>query len=320
MTQPTTLISQAMLDIGALASGETLAGPDANDGFSLLQQMLDSWGNMPQIMFYKNELIHELTGGTFQYTLGTSGGSIVSTFTGSISGSVLTITAVTSGAVSTGMIISGAGITANSTIISYGTGFGGNSTGALGTYNLSQSTTSFASGTITAYAVRPLRINSAFVRVVNSATGVLDYPMAVINLEKYELIGIKTLPGPWPRAVYYQPSEPLGVLNYWPNPSSGEVHLFCDPVMTAMASITDTIVFPQGYELAIRRNLAMELLPMYPGLRPAEYIAMIAKGAKESLAAIKKTNMQPPQPSNFDTSLLPGKTNDAGWILSSGYY
>ncbi len=316
MSQPYDLIAGALLDIGAREAGEVAGPDDTSEAFTLMKQMLDSWWNEPQMLFCKNEIIHELVNSTYVYTIG-NGGDIVATFIGSITGNVLTVTSLATGALSVGMLVTGAGIATGTTITSLDTGRGGNTTAALGTYRVNVSQTS---GVIVgiAYAVRPLKINSAFVRVSNSVSGTLDYPVAVLNVEKYELIGIKTLPGPWPRAVYYQPSEPLGVLTYWPNPSDGEMHLFCDPVPTQYASINDQMMLPQGFDLAIRSNLAALLLPSY-GKKDASQIQMIMETARKSRAVIKRTNMQPLQTANFDAILVPGRVNNSGFILDGGF-
>jgi hypothetical protein len=77
------------------------------------------------------------SGSTFQLST-TKGGAaqtystLDSVFTGSISGSVLTVSAVTSGTLSVGMVISGNGIAEGTRIESLGTG-----TGGTGTYNVS---------------------------------------------------------------------------------------------------------------------------------------------------------------------------------------
>lgn len=63
-------------------------------------------------------------------------------FTGSISGTVLTVTAVSAGTIAVGELIAGTGVTANTKITSFGTGSGG-----VGTYNLDTSQTA-ASTTI----------------------------------------------------------------------------------------------------------------------------------------------------------------------------
>lgn len=70
--------------------------------------------------------------------------STFGTFTGSISGTVLTVTAVLSGYLIPGNIITGTGVSSNTCVLSYGTGSGG-----LGTYNINNSQT-VSSTTITA--------------------------------------------------------------------------------------------------------------------------------------------------------------------------
>lgn len=160
---------------------------------------------------------------------------------------------------------------------------------------------------------RPLNINSAFVRVAG-----LDYPVAVINVEEYELIGMKQLNGAWPRCVYYNSGSPLGILNFWPNPASGEIHLFVDQIFTRFATINDTIQFPPGYELAMRSNLSMLLAPGY-GRASAAQIGLVAATAKSSKANIKGTNMQPVQTAQFDSALSTGKGSDASFFMHGGF-
>lgn len=316
--QPLDIVTKALTAIGAHAAGEPVDPQDANDAFDTLNDLLDQWSNDHMLIFCIQEVIHELTGGQYIYTIG-QGGMVGAVFTGSISGTTLTVTALTSGALSVGMTLSGVGVTTGTAITSLNTAVGGNGTGALGTYMVNQSQT-VGPITFTAYAVRPLRINSAIVRTVNSITGTLDYPVATLNLEQYELIGIKTLPGPWPRAVYYQPSEPLGILNYWPNPSQGEMHLYCDTVLNRFATLNDTIVLPQGYALALRYCLAELLMPEFPGTAAAAEIrALIPQYAERGRRYIRRTNMQPVQKVQFDPMLRQGKVNDAGWILHGGF-
>ncbi len=57
-------------------------------------------------------------------------------FTGSISGTTLTVTAVTSGVIAVGQVLSGSGVTADTVITAYGTG-----TGGAGTYTVNNSQT-----------------------------------------------------------------------------------------------------------------------------------------------------------------------------------
>ena len=122
------------------------------------------------MVFYKTEIIFQTVQNTVQYTLGPSG-SVGASFTGSISGTTLTVPVdgVISGAITMGMTISGTGVTAGTTIVGFGTGAGGN-VNEGGTYTVSKSQT-VASTTISAYYERPLTIESAFVRVATQQGG-----------------------------------------------------------------------------------------------------------------------------------------------------
>lgn len=311
MTQVIDLVSSALRTIGALESGETAEASAANDAFNLLNDMLASWSNERLLVHYVTEVIFPLVGSTYQYTIG-PGGTVGAVFNGTISGFVLTVNSITSGAIAIGQTISGTGVTAGTKITAMDTGAGGASPGVLGTYTISNTHT-LGPIAMAAYYERPLRINGGFTRVSN-----IDYAMRVLNYEDYKLIGLKSLNGPWPRAVYYQPSEQLGNLTFWPNPSSGEVHLYCDTILGNFNTLADVIKLPQGVNLAIRYSLAELLMPEY-GKNSETQAKMIMRFAAQGRANLKRTNMQPMQVAHFDPSLMGGKAQDAGWVLTGGF-
>ena len=321
MTQPIDIISRALKDIGALEAGETPTSEAAQDAFDMLNDMCDQWSNEQMMVYYKSEIIFPIVSGQTQYTIG-PGGEIGASFTGSISGFTLTVTGITSGALAIGQTLTGTGIAAGTTIVAMNTGAGGNINEA-GTYTVNIFQT-VASTTISAYYQRPLTINSCFVRVNTNSNGTpivnggLDYPMAVLNYEDYALIGLKTLNGPWPKALYYQPAETLGNIFLWPNPAQGEVHMFCDTLFSRYSSLSDNIVLPQGYLMALRWCLAERLMPMY-GKASQTQIQMIMKFAGQAKATIKRTNMKPPPVARYADALLVGRSKDAGWILHGGF-
>ena len=161
-----------------------------------------------------------------------------------------------------------------------------------------------------------INTNSNGQPVVN---GGLDYPVAVIALQDYEMIGLKTLNGPWPKALYYNPGEVMGNLYVWPNPAQGEMHMFAETIFGNFNNLYETIYVPQGYDMALRWCLAERLMPMY-GKNNPQQIAMITGFAAESKATLKRTNMAPMQTSRFDDAMLVGRQKDAGWILSGGFF
>jgi len=321
MKTPYDIISRSLKDIGALEAGETPTSEATQDAFDMLQDLVDQWSNEDMMVFYKTEIIFPITSGQTQYTIGPTG-NINASFTGSISGTTLTVTGINSGGINLGQYLSGSGITAGTKIVQFLTG-AGNNINEAGTYQVNISQT-VASTTITGYYERPLALDSAFVRINTYSNGQpitnggLDYPVAVLNLEDYEMIGLKTLNGPWPKAVYYQPSEILGNIYVWPNPSQGEMHLFANTLFQRFVTLYDSLALPQGYTMALRWCLAERLMPMY-GKASQVQIQMINAYAAQAKATVKRTNMKPPMVARYPDSLLVSRAKDAGWILSGGF-
>ena len=321
MTKPIDIISRALKDIGALEAGETPTADATQDAFDMLNDLVDQWSNEDMMVSYKSEIVFPVVQGQTQYTIGPTG-SINSSFVGSISGTTLTVTGINSGAINLGQFLSGSGVTSGTKIVAFLTG-AGNNINEAGTYQLNISQT-VASTTITGYYERPLAIDSSFVRVNTTSNGQpitgggLDYPISVLNLEQYEMIGLKTLNGPWPKAVYYQPSEILGNIYVWPNPAQGEMHMFVNTLFQRYSTLTDNILLPQGYTMALRWCLAERLMPMYGKVSQVQ-IQMINGFASQAKATVKRTNMKPPQVARYADALLTGKAKDAGWILTGGF-
>ena len=325
MTQPIDIISRALKDIGALEAGETPTPEAAQDAFDVLNDLIDQLSNENMMVFNVTEIIFPVIQGQVQYTIGPTPSTqnfIGASFTGSITGNILTVTGINSGAIAQGQTLSGTGITPGTKITQFLTGAGGN-VNEVGTYQVNISQT-VASTTITAYYQKPLSINSAFVRINTNSNGQpiqnggLDYPVSILSLQEYELIGLKTLNGPWPKAVYFNPGEESGNLFVWPNPSQGEMHLFANTLFSRYSNINDDIVLPQGYNMVLRWCLAERLMPMYGKNSPTQ-IAMIQQFAAQAKATVKRTNMAPAQVAQYSDALLVGRQKDAGWILSGGF-
>ena len=325
MTKPIDMISRALKDIGALEAGETPTPEAAQDAFDMFNDLIDQWSNENFMVFNVTEIIFPVISGQTQYTIGPNPSTpnfIGSSFTGSISGNVLTVTGINSGAVAQGQTLSGTGIASGTKIVSFGTGAGGN-VNEVGTYyvNIPQTV---ASTTITAYYQKPLSIDSAFVRINTTSNGQpilnggLDYPISILALQDYELIGLKTLNGPWPKAIYFNAGEDSGNLYVWPNPAQGEMHLFANTIFSRYESMYSDIVMPQGYMMAFRWCLAERLMPMY-GKSSVTQIEMINAYAAQAKATIKRMNMSPLQTARYPDALLVNKSKDAGWILTGGF-
>lgn len=325
MTKPIDIISRALKDIGALEAGETPTPEAAQDAFEMMNDLIDQWSNENMMVFNVTEIIFPVIQGQVQYSLGPypeTTNFIGASFEGSIAGDVLTVTTVNSGAVAQGQNLSGGGIVAGTRIIREITGGGGNVIQA-GTYKVNIPQT-VAATTITANYQKPLSIDSAFVRINTTSNGQpinsggLDYPISVLALQDYQMIGLKTLNGPWPKAIYYNPNEESGNLFVWPSPSQGEMHLFANTLFTRYGTLYEDVVLPQGYSMALRWCLAERLMPMYGKVNGTQ-IQMINAYAAQAKATLKRTNMSPLQVARYPDALLVNKAKDAGWILTGGF-
>lgn len=304
------ICNRALQAIGAISLGETADAATIQGALDMLNDMVDQWSNEGMLIFYQTEIIYTLTANTYQYTIGPNG-NIGGTFTGSISGTTLTVSSITAGNIALGQTITGSGVTANTQIIAFGTG-----AGQTGTYTVSQSQT-VGSETLTSAYQRPQVINSAFVRVSN-----LDYQVQVIALEDYEKIGLKTLAGPWPSYLYYQPTLPNGNIILWPVPGSGEMHIFADTLLAQFASTSAQVTLPQGYAAALRWGLAEWLIPVYPATGAAQEVRQhVPVNAANAKAWLKRTNMSPMPQSQFPDVLVAGRLPqaDAAWIYNGGF-
>lgn len=325
MAMPIDIISRALKDIGALEAGETPTPDAAQDAFDMLNDLVDQWSNESFMVFNVTEIIFPVINGQTQYTIGPNPSTqnfIGASFTGSISGNILTVTGINSGAVAQGQTLSGTGITQGTKITANLTGAGGN-VNEVGTYRVNINQT-VASTTITANYQKPLSIDSAFVRINTTSNGQpilnggLDYPVAILALQDYEMIGLKTLNGPWPKALYYNPNEESGNLFVWPNPAQGEMHLFANTLFSRYDSLYTEVNLPQGYSMALRWCLAERLMPMY-GKASATQIQMINAYAAQAKSTLKRTNMSPLQLSRYPDALMNSRSKDAGWILTGGF-
>lgn len=264
-----------------------------------------------------------------------SGASPVSiTFTGSPTGSAATLTAAWTGtsglyliSFSDGEFRSGT-FTKTSTAVAWSPALLGTPTTAA-TVNTNTVTMSApANQTLTSgdqityttpgnFAIqRPARIRRSYTRVTTSAAAGLDYWFEMVSFERYNEIGLKTVPGPWPYLASYQPTFPLGTLWVYPNPTfAGQVFLFTDLILTQFTSLIQQVNLPQGYNRALKKLLALELCPTF-GKTPSPQLILQAKEAKNLL---KDQNSSPVTTLRYDADLVYSRNTDAGWILDGGF-
>jgi hypothetical protein len=306
------IITGALKFCNVYAPGESLAADDAADALLTLNDLLESLSTDQSSVYASSEEVFSFVGGQYRYTIGNYDAG---TFAGTVTNGSPTITGVIvpSDLLARGDL-TGTGIPAGTTIVSFNSG--------AGTILMSANATSSPGAQQIAYTIpgdfkteRPLRITQAFTRITTQGSG-LDYPMDIIDQATYTRIGFKAIAAPWPIALWYNPTVPLGELWFYQNPSGGgDVHLYTDTILSNLPLLTSQVVMPQGYNRYLKRKLARELAPEFG----VQWTPQMEKLAKEAEDYVRSLNSVPTPVSRYDGELMQGARTDAGWIMYGGF-
>ena len=136
---------------------------------------------------------------------------------------------------------------------------------------------------------RPDRLESAFVRQINTSVGTrVDYPLWPIDsYEAYGRIVLKTLTS-FPQWIFYDPGYPLGRVYPWPIPQASiyETHVLVKQTLPMSQNLSAQIMLPEEYIPALHYNLVLRLYPGYK--QPPDPLIVALAG--EALNVLRKAN------------------------------
>ena len=311
------IIYGALRNINAIAAAETLGANELSDAMGVLNDLLDSLSTDKDFIYCTTENILAWNPNQYKYTIGNPIGG---TFIGSVAQGSNVITGVT--VIPSTLVVGGtltdvqSAIPVNTTVSAIGANTVTMSNNALATVTLAEQITYTTPGNFA--IARPLRITNGYTRITGIGSNIaLDYWFDCQNsMDRYNELGFKGVPGPWPTQLAYQPTFPLGTIWIYPNPTiSGEVHLFTDLILTQFSSLSQQVTLPQGYNRALKKLLALELSPEY-GKNPS---MELKRQAGEARAFIKGLNASPVVTLRYDTEIVRSQQNDAGWIVRGGF-
>jgi hypothetical protein len=120
----------------------------------------------------------------------------------------------------------------------------------------------------------------------------LELPLLVMtHQEEYAALVLKQQVASTLQVLYYAPSMPAGTLYGWPIPTqSWEVVVYPWQVLGRFPALDDEILFPPGYERALRVGLALEAAASYA----AQPSPMLGAILNESKASLKRVNQRIP--------------------------
>jgi hypothetical protein len=120
----------------------------------------------------------------------------------------------------------------------------------------------------------------------------IDYPVEVVERERWAEICIKTETG-IPSAVYFEPTSTAQArLNFWPVPNAScTVYLPLLQRMSQFPDLTTNVMLADGYEEMLTCDLAVALAPFYNREAPGSVI----QRARVTKRLVKRMNAQTPQ-------------------------
>lgn len=140
--------------------------------------------------------------------------------------------------------------------------------------------------------VRPDRIESAYIRIINNGGLPVDYPLdPILSREDYSRVALKTLQSQ-PSAYFYDSDFPLGRIYPLPIPKAAlyELHVTTRVIMPQFPTPATTISLPPEYLHAIKWNLARLIRAEWGYPESSE----INKIAQNGLNVVRSSNVQTP--------------------------
>jgi len=156
--------------------------------------------------------------------------------------------------------------------------------------------------------------------ILANTSPAVEIKVPIITVKDWSYQSVKAQTSTQPTQVYYYTQFPssgaeagLGKLIFWPKPTVvNSVRIYCPRPIDEFDDLTTEYSLPPGYEDALEYNLAVRLIQSGMGLR--EHLSDILPMARETLAIIKRANIQPVTAS-IDPALWPSQP---GWNWRTG--
>lgn len=135
---------------------------------------------------------------------------------------------------------------------------------------------------------RPARIERANVILPDG----LHRPLELVLATDWAALRLPNLTSTFPTRLYYDRGAPLGTIWLWPTPTqANQIELFTWQKLPRFSALTDPAQLPEGYEEAVRYNLALRLAHELRVPIPE----FVVHQARESMATIKRMNLPRPR-------------------------
>lgn len=161
---------------------------------------------------------------------------------------------------------------------------------------------------------RPSEILGANVILDNVSPDVRN-PIAIRDYQWWQGVSVRSVTTDYPTDLYYAPDWPLGVLHFWPKPTTAyglELVITAD---FATVGINDTVNLPSGYHNAIMLTLAENIAPSFVG---ANLTPLTITAGRKARAIIFANNVLTPRLETQDAGMPRNNRNRCNWNYRTG--
>jgi hypothetical protein len=135
-------------------------------------------------------------------------------------------------------------------------------------------------------AERPIKIEAASVSISGR-----DCPLEIVDSVGWEAVTEKQMLSVEIKKLYCDYRYPGSTVFIWPTPRmAGTLEMFVYDTMAQFTSLAQVIDLPVGYEMALRYNFAIALLPEYPRSQVDPTLPAQAQNYKASLVQLNAAN------------------------------
>ena len=172
---------------------------------------------------------------------------------------------------------------------------------------------------------RPMNVNQMIVNyngalfwdgtkyVLIQNPNILSIPCECLSDSQYAAIAVKDQTAPYPVKFYDNGNYPLRTISVWPVPTTNQpIELWLWQPLADPTTLDDQLIFPKGYERAIRFCLAIELSAEF-GKEITQEIAEVATSSKGYL---KRLNRRTPIMRN-DMGITGSQAGPFNWNYST---
>ncbi len=314
------IITNAYQLVGTVALGETPSDDLLDAGLVRLNNMMAGWRTQTSTVLAIERQVFNLVANQQTYTIG-DGGELDTPRPLRLDGAGLLLNGLSGEAAVTSITRIGSTATVTQTAHGFTTGDEAYISGAVpSAYNGLQTVTVLTSSTYT-YAVQgtPTTPATGSITAQSLVGQPIELPRGVMTDDAYQAIQIKTLTSNQFTTVYYNPTQPLGTIFLWPNPTTAanQLVLYLANVFSGFADLDTEYTYPDvpGYAEAIEYNLAIRFWPIQHGSVPVP--PDIKQMAGSTLATVKRTNTKIADLAN-EMAWAIGGARQFGYNIESG--